>query len=93
MPDMTVTWPGAVAFESVHGQSSVGGRLVTSDAAAMAGKFDIRPMFDSSMESVFHGATPYSSTDESDFDWAAEFAEATAEVVVPKKAGRPRKAG
>lgn len=92
MPDMTVTWAGAVPFEAVHGQSSVGGRMVTADAAAMAGRFDIRPMFDSSAESVLQGAVPYMGDDESDFDWAAEFEEATAEVVAPKKAGRPRKA-
>lgn len=93
MPDMTVTWAGAVPFEAAYGQDSVGGRQVRADAAAMAGRFDIRPMLDSSTESVFDGAVPYMSDDESEFDWAAEFADAVEQVETPaKKAGRPRKA-
>lgn len=93
MPDMTVTWAGAVPFEAAYGQSAVGGRGVVADASAMAGGFDIRPLHDSSIESAFKGAVPYAATDGADFDWATEFEEATAEVAAPKKAGRPRKAG
>ena len=92
MPDMTVTWAGAVPFEAAYGQDSVGGSPVRADAAAMAGRFDIRPMLDSSTESAFKGAVPYMGDDEAEFDWAAEFADATAAVEVPKKVGRPRKA-
>jgi len=93
MPDMTVTWPGAVAFDALKGQNSVGGRGVVADAQAMSGGFDIRPFHDSSAESAYKGSVPYAATDETDFDWAREFEEATVEVVTPKKAGRPRKAG
>ncbi len=92
MPDMTVTWAGAVAFDALKGQNSVGGRGVVADALAMAGGFDIRPLLDESIESVYKDATPYSSTDESDFDWAAEY-EVSVKETVKRPAGRPRKAG
>ncbi len=92
MPDMTVSWVGAVPFEAAYGQSAVGGQGVIADAFAMAGGFNIRPLHDSSIESAFKGAVPYAATDGADFDWATEFEEATVEVA-PKKVGRPRKAG
>ena len=95
MPDMTITWKGAVSFDAFKGQaaSSKAG-AVLYDSAAMAAGFDIRPMNDGSMESAFKDAVPYMSDDESSFDWASEFEDATAEVVVPTaKRGRPKKGG
>jgi hypothetical protein len=85
--DLTITWKDAVPVESVFGQSSVGGRMIVADAAAMAAGFDIRPFHDQSIESAMKGAIPF-STDE-DFSWADEYQASVEEVVRPR--GRPRK--
>jgi len=85
--DLTITWKDAVPVESVFGQSSVGGRMIVADAAAMAAGFDIRPFHDQSIESAMKGAIPF-STDE-DFSWAEEYQASVEEVVRPR--GRPRK--
>lgn len=97
MPDMTVTWKGAVPVYALKGQQAAGaagGDAVVADARSMAGGFDIRPLLDSSVESAYKGAVPYASTDD-DFSWADEFQAATEQVeikAVPKR-GRPKKEG
>jgi len=82
MPDLTVVWADAVPFEAAYGQQQNGADgkgAVAFDAAAMAGGFVIRPMFDSSVESAMAGAVPYvSATDD------------VVEDSVPKR-GRPKK--
>jgi hypothetical protein len=86
MPDMTVTWPGAVPFDAAYGQQngSDGGSEVRFDAAAMAGKFVIRPAYSHTQISVYEGAVPYVGVD--DFDEVLDqYAEIADEVVVPKK--------
>lgn len=87
MPDMTVTWPGAVPFDAAFGQqnSCSGGREVMFDAAAMAGsKFDIRPVYSDTQVSMYEGAVPYSGTDE--FEVLLDgYAEVADEIVTPKK--------
>jgi hypothetical protein len=86
MPDMTVTWPGAVPFDAAYGQQngSGGGSEVQFDAAAMAGKFVIRPAYSHTQVSVYEGAVPYVGVD--DFDEVLDqYAEVADEVVVPKK--------
>ena len=87
MPDMTVTWPGAVPFEDAYGQSSnrnTNGRAVLFDVRAMASK-DIRiaPMLRDDAESVYKDARPYDMAGE-DFDWAAEYEQSVQEVA-PKR--------
>lgn len=87
MPDMTVTWPGAIQFDAAFGQqnSRSGGREVEFDAAAMAGsKFDIRPAYSDTQVSVYEGAVPYVGTDEFD-ELLDGYAEVADEVVAPKK--------
>ena len=87
MPDMTVTWPGAVPFDAAFGQQNAanGGREVEFDAAAMAGsKFVIRPAYSDTQVSVYDGAVPYVGTDEFD-DLLDGYAEVADEVVAPKK--------
>lgn len=90
MADLTVTWKGAVSFDAFKGQHADGRNAgaVRFDAGAMAAGFDIRPLHDSSVESAFGDAIPYSSDD--DFEWAAAYEESVAEVTVPKR-GRPKK--
>lgn len=82
MPDMTVTWKGAVPFEAAYGQQQTGenAKGVVADAYAMAKGFDIRPVLDATVASALAGAIPYVS--ESGVD----------EDVVPKR-GRPKKEG
>lgn len=94
MPDMTITWKGAVSFDAFKGQSaSSKAGSVQFDAAAMAAGFDIRPFHDASMESALKGAIPYMSDDESDFDWATDFEDAGLQVADSVKRGRPKKGG
>lgn len=94
MPDMTVTWKGAVSFDSLMGQSASSSATgVQFDAYAMASDFDIRPMHDSSVESALKGARPYVADDGADFDWADEFNSVLNEVEVVKPRGRPKKVG
>lgn len=94
MPDMTVTWKGAVSFDAFKGQaaSSKAG-AVRFDAGAMAAGFDIRPLCDESMESSLAGAVPYVADDGADFDWATEYEESRVQVEIPVKRGRPKKGG
>jgi hypothetical protein len=90
MPDLTVTWKGAVPFEAAYGQSSQNGKGVVFDALAMAGGFDIRSANDGIQEQSYRGAVPYSSDE--DFEWAAEFEAAQEEIEIPKR-GRAKKDG
>lgn len=90
MADLTVTWKGAVQFESAYGQNrQTEGKPVVFDAAAMAAGFDIRPAVSGVPEMVLRDAVPYMS-EHLEFDWDAEYADAAAEVVRPKR-GRPVK--
>jgi len=91
MADLTVTWKGAVSFDSFQGQQAAvrDAGHVSFDAAAMAAGFDIRPVHDSSVESAFGDAVPYSS--DADFEWAAEYQDSVAEVTGVKAKGRPKK--
>jgi hypothetical protein len=86
MPDLTVTWKGAVPFEAAYGQSAVKGDGVVFDARALAGGFDVRPANDGSMESALKDAVPYIADDEGDYSWVDEFEDALvqAEVIKPK---------
>lgn len=86
MPELNVTWPGAVPVEAFWGQqnSRTSGKEVVFDAAAMANsQFDIRPSFSHTTVSVYEGAVPYISADEMDavLDGYAEIAD---EIVVQK---------
>lgn len=81
MPDLTVTWKGAVPFEAAYGQQQrADAKGVVADAQAMAKGFDIRPVYDASVASALAGAVPYVSEVEFDVD----------EDAVPKR-GRPKK--
>lgn len=92
MPDMTITWKGAVSFDAFKGQSaSSKAGSVQFDAAAMAAGFEIRPLCDESMESSLAGAVPYMADDEADFDWATDFEESRLQIADPVKRGRPKK--
>lgn len=92
MADLTITWKGAVSFDSFKGQSaSSKAGAVNYMAEAMAAGFEIRPMLDSSIESVYKGAVPYASDDGAEFDWAADFEDSMVQVEVPVKRGRPKK--
>ena len=92
MADLTVTWKGAVQFEAAYGQNrQTEGTPIVFDAAAMAAGFDIRPTVSGTPEMAMRNAVPYVSDSVSDeFDWDAEYADAAAEVVRPKR-GRPVK--
>lgn len=93
MPDLTVTWKGAVPFEAAYGQSQTGAdtKGVVADAAAMAKGFDIRPVLDATVASALAGAVPYVSE-----DWdevvEGEFDTLLVENAVSKR-GRPKKEG
>lgn len=90
MADLTVTWKGAVQFEAAYGQNrQTEGKPVVFDAAAMAAGFDIRPAVSGVSEMALRDAVPYMS-EHLEFDWDAEYADAAAEVVRPKR-GRPVK--
>lgn len=97
MPDMTVTWPGAVPFEAAYGQSSnrnTDGKAVLFDVRAMAAKdMVIVPMLRDDAESVYKDARPYDMAGE-DFDWAAEYEQSMNDLEQARKpAARKRKAG
>lgn len=92
MADLTITWKGAVSFDSFKGQSaSSKAGAVLYDSAAMAAGFDIRPLQDVGVESALKGAVPYASDDEAEFDWATDFEDSMVQVEVPVKRGRPKK--
>lgn len=96
MPDMTVTWPGAVPFDAAYGQSSNSkrnGRQVVFDVRAMAAKdMEIVPLLREDAESVYKDARPYDMAGE-DFDWAAEYEQSMAELGQVRKPARKRKGG
>lgn len=96
MPDMTVTWQGAVPFDSFKGQNvNKGGKAVDFDVAAMAAGFDIQPVHGDNVVSALDGAVPYAAAGD-DFSWADEFEQAKVSDGNLKPAavrGRPKKAG
>lgn len=70
MPDMTVTWKGAVPYDGYVGQAEhVGAASAdTMDARMISAGIVAKPFYSSSFESAMSGAVPYVSApdDESD---------------------------
>ena len=66
MADSTVTWKGAVPFDSMIGQAErVGARSAVLDPRTIASKFTAVPFHSENHESAMKGAIPYiSSNDE-----------------------------
>jgi hypothetical protein len=66
MADATITWKGAVPFDSMVGQAEhVGARSAIIDPRTIAAGFTISPFHSENHESAMPGAVPYISvTDE-----------------------------
>lgn len=64
MADSTVTWKGAVPYDSWVGQSGRVGAHLVVDPHSVAAGFDIRPFHSSGAESAMQGAVPYFSTND-----------------------------
>lgn len=62
MPDLTVTWPGAVPFEAAYGQNAGAGSVgVLFDARSVSAKFDAKAVLGDNTVFALEGAVPYFS--------------------------------
>jgi hypothetical protein len=89
MPDMSITWPGAVLVDAYGGKVDVVGGLQVDDPAMAASGFKIVPVNSNGNVPVMRGAVPYVS----DSDGVSELESVFTEVLGTKKVGRPAKVG
>ena len=94
MADMTVTWKGAVRFDSFKGQNvNKDGSPVDFDVHAMVAGFDIVPFHGDNVVSALDGAIPYMAAGD-DSSWVDDFedtVEQPATVNSKPARGRPPK--
>lgn len=67
MPDLTVTWPGAVPFDQFAGKGTPRDAegVPAADVHMAMGGFTVVPFNDTSFESAMKGAIPYAYVDPS----------------------------